>query len=96
MLDQPIHEPASGDTLGPIIDRDQLERGFRRLSTEQRAVVVLHHYADLPRAEIARILDIPMGTVHSRLRHAMRTLRAALEADARPGRPQRVAREATR
>jgi DNA-directed RNA polymerase specialized sigma24 family protein len=47
-------------------------------------VVVLYHYLDKPLDEIATILEIPVGTAHSRLHHAMRGMRAALEADARP------------
>ena len=79
----PIDEPAADD-LSSVVDRDQLERGFRRLSIDHRAVVVLHHYVDLPLERVAEILGIPVGTAHSRLHHAMRGLRAALEADARP------------
>jgi RNA polymerase sigma-70 factor (ECF subfamily) len=80
----PIDQPAAGEELGPVVDRDQLERGFRRLSIDHRAVVVLHHYLDLPLEEVAETLGVPIGTVRSRLHHAMRGLRAALEADARP------------
>jgi RNA polymerase sigma-70 factor (ECF subfamily) len=69
--------------LGTVADRDQLERGFRRLSLDHRTVVVLHHYLDLPIDRVAEILGIPAGTAHSRLHHAMRALRAALDADAR-------------
>ena len=76
--------PMVGDGLGPVVDRDQLERGFRRLSIDHRAVVVLHHYLDLPLDEVAIALGVPVGTVRSRLHHAMRALRAALDADARP------------
>jgi DNA-directed RNA polymerase specialized sigma24 family protein len=47
-------------------------------------VVVLHHYLDLPLDRVAELLGIPVGTAHSRLHHAMRGLRAALDADARP------------
>ncbi len=50
---------------------------------EQRAVVVLHHYLDLPLEKVAEVLGIPTGTAHSRLHRAMSALRAALEADAR-------------
>ena len=46
--------------------------------------MVLHHYLDLPLEEVADVLGVPIGTVRSRLHHAMRGLRAALEADARP------------
>ena len=72
------------DRLGTIVDRDELERGFRRLSIDHRAVVVLHHYLDLSIESVADVLGVPVGTVRSRLHHAMRGLRAALEADARP------------
>jgi RNA polymerase sigma-70 factor, ECF subfamily len=77
-------ESAAAEGLGSVVDRDQLERGFRRLSFDHRAVVVLHHYLDLPLDEVADVLGVPAGTVRSRLHHAMRGLRAALEADARP------------
>ena len=87
----PADEPMGTDALSSVVDRDQLERGFRRLSIDHRAVVVLHHYLDLPLDEVAEVLGVPAGTVRSRLHHAMRGLRAALEADARPA-PQEVAR----
>jgi RNA polymerase sigma factor (sigma-70 family) len=77
---------ADGDAaaaLSGVIYRDQLERGFRHLPIEQRAVVVLHHYLDLPIERVAEVLGIPTGTAHSRLHRAMSALRAALEADAR-------------
>jgi RNA polymerase sigma-70 factor (ECF subfamily) len=79
------------DELSSVIDNDQLERGFRRLSMDHRTVVVLHHYLDLPQEQIAEIVGVSVGTVASRLHYAMRGLRAALEADARP-----VVREAAR
>ena len=84
-------EAKVGDGMSSVVDRDQLERGFRRLSIDHRAVVVLHHYLDLPLDEVADVLGVPAGTVRSRLHHAMRGLRAALEADARPA-TQEVAR----
>ncbi|MCI0584668.1 MAG: sigma-70 family RNA polymerase sigma factor [Chloroflexi bacterium] len=77
-------EPAGPEGLSEVVDRDQLERGFRRLSIDHRAVVVLHHYLDLPLEAVAETLGVPLATVRSRLHHAMRGLRAALEADARP------------
>ena len=80
----PVDEPAPGDGMSSVVDRDQLERGFRRLSIDHRAVVVLHHYLDLPLERVAEMLGIPVGTAHSRLHYAMRGLRAALDADARP------------
>jgi RNA polymerase sigma-70 factor (ECF subfamily) len=80
----PVDHPDASDGPSSVVDRDQLERGFRRLSIDHRAVVVLHHYLDLPLDEVADTLGVPVGTVRSRLHHAMRGLRAALEADARP------------
>jgi RNA polymerase sigma-70 factor (ECF subfamily) len=77
-------EPMRVDGVSQVVDRDQLERGFRRLSIDHRAVVVLHHYLDLPLDQVAETLGLPAGTVRSRLHHAMRGLRAALDADARP------------
>jgi DNA-directed RNA polymerase specialized sigma24 family protein len=82
----PANEPVAPDGLGAVVDRDQLERGFRRLSLDHRTVVVLHHYLDLPLDQVADILGIPAGTVASRIHHAMRGLRAALDADARTAR----------
>jgi RNA polymerase sigma-70 factor, ECF subfamily len=80
----PADEPTAADRLSSVHDRDQLERGFRRLSIDHRAVVVLHHYLDWPLDRVADALGIPAGTARSRLHHAMRGLRAALDADARP------------
>ena len=87
----PADEPIAADGIDLVARRDQLERGFRRLSIEHRAVVVLHHYLDMPLDQVAETLGVPAGTVRSRLHHAMRGLRAALDADARP-----AAREAAR
>jgi len=72
-----------GDGAGQLADRDELERGFRRLSVDHRAVVVLHHYAGLSLPEVAETLGIPHGTAKSRYHYAMAALRAALAAEAR-------------
>lgn len=79
----PVDRATSPDTAAALADRDELERGFQRLSAEQRAVVVLHHYVGYPLTEVAATLDIPMGTARSRLHYAIQSLRAALDADAR-------------
>jgi RNA polymerase sigma-70 factor (ECF subfamily) len=72
----PEHEHA-------LVVRDQLERGFRRLSSEQRTVVVLRHYLGLTQSETAEVMGVPVGTVESRQTRAMQALRAALDADER-------------
>ena len=79
--------PAAG-TYGPddyltVDDRDLLERAFRRLTLEQRAVLVFHHYLGLSISEVAVRTDLPVGTAKSRLHHATRALKASIEADAR-------------
>lgn len=77
-------EDKTPDATGMVVARDELERAFRRLSVDQRAVVVLRHYHHLSMDEIAAALGIPVGTAASRLHYAIRQLRAAVEADARP------------
>ncbi len=68
------------DHVGDVAMRDELGRAFDGLSRDHRTVVVLHHLVGLPIAEIAEIVGVPYGTVGSRLHHAMRALRASLEA----------------
>jgi RNA polymerase sigma-70 factor (ECF subfamily) len=79
----PMDVPSTGDAYLNVADRDQLERGFRRLPPEQRALLVLRHFEGRDLTEIADILGIPVGTARSRLHHALRAMRAALDADAR-------------
>jgi RNA polymerase sigma-70 factor (ECF subfamily) len=75
---------AEADPAISVADREQLDRAFDRLSADQRAVIVLQYYRDLTLTDIAAVLQVPLGTVRSRLHYAKRALRAALEADARP------------
>lgn len=77
-------EPLVADPTNAVVERDRLWRGFARLSLEHRAVVVLHHYLGQTQGQVAETLDIPVETVRSRLRHAMRDLRAVIDADERP------------
>jgi RNA polymerase sigma factor (sigma-70 family) len=79
----PADEPAVSDGESRLAIRDQLERGLARLPQEQRAVVVLVYYLDLPLADAAEALGIPIGTTKSRLNRATTALRAALDADNR-------------
>jgi len=76
-------EPSELDRATELADRDELERGLRRLTEAQRSVLVLSFYLGLSHAELAEILDIPVGTVRSRVHYAIEALRAALAADAR-------------
>lgn len=77
------HEPATQGDFHVVDDVDELEHGFRHLSLEHRAVIVLRYLLDLSTEQVAEVLGVPSGTVCSRLHRAMTELRAAIEADAR-------------
>lgn len=77
-------EPSVADASAQLVVREQLDTGFRRLSIEQRAIVVLRLYLGLSIEESALSLGIPVGTAKSRLHYATEAMRLALEADARP------------
>ncbi len=89
------HEPTVTDGVDAILDRDELERVFMRLSIDQRVVVVLHFHLDMTLERIAETLGIPKGTVDSRLSRAMRVMRTAMGVDTHPVAP-RVRQEAMR
>jgi RNA polymerase sigma-70 factor (ECF subfamily) len=83
-------EPSVLDGLDELADRDEIERGFRHLSFDHRAVIVLHHFAEMTMPEVAAVLGIPEGTAKSRYHYALASLRSAIAADARPGLKERV------
>jgi RNA polymerase sigma-70 factor (ECF subfamily) len=85
-------EAATSDEQQSVAVRDQLDRGFRRLSPEHRAVIVLHYYLGLSLVESAEVLAIPLGTMQSRLSRATQAMRAAIDADERPAYASEVAR----
>lgn len=72
-------EPAPG--RAETTDVDRLRAAIRTLPPDQRAAVALFYYEDLSVAETALALDVPAGTVKTRLMHARRKLRIALEGD---------------
>jgi RNA polymerase sigma-70 factor, ECF subfamily len=76
---EPVHGP---DDYLTVENRDQLERAFRRLTVQQRAVLVFHHCLGLGLPDVAERLGIPVGTVKSRMHNAKRALRASLDAEA--------------
>jgi RNA polymerase sigma-70 factor (ECF subfamily) len=73
------------DPSHDVADRDEIERGFRRLDPEQRALLVLRYHLGLELHETAEALGLPIGTVKSRLHRTTQALRATLDADARNG-----------
>jgi RNA polymerase sigma-70 factor (ECF subfamily) len=64
-------------------DAVTLDAAMRRLTVEQRSILVLHHLEGQPIYALAEILGIPVGTVKSRLHTARQALQAAIDAEAR-------------
>lgn len=74
---------AVGDAQADIADRDEMDRAFRRLTPDERMVLVLRHHVGLSVPEMADAAGVPLGTMKARLSRATGALRAALDADAR-------------
>ena len=72
---------ATFDSANALADRDLVERQLNDLPLDHRAVIVLRFYRDLPLDEVGDILDIPVGTVKSRLHRALASLRDAMTQD---------------
>lgn len=85
---EPGHAATTGAELHVLLDRDELTRAFRRLKSEERAVVAMRYYLDLSSGEAAAALGIREVTYRSKLHRALRTLGAALAADARAVEPE--------
>jgi RNA polymerase sigma-70 factor (ECF subfamily) len=82
-------DPVSGgDFTVDVVNRDAIDRAFGRLSPQHRAVLVFHYYVGLPVAVIADVLDVPVGTVKSRLHHATRGVASELAAAGRVAVPE--------
>jgi RNA polymerase sigma-70 factor (ECF subfamily) len=75
----PAPEPVpSYDLALSHAERDRMERELDRLPIDQRTVMVLHFYLDLPLTQAATILDIPVGTAKSRLHYGLQALRRSM------------------
>lgn len=61
--------------------RSRLKTAIRQLPAGERAAIALYHFEEMRVAEVAVALDIPAGTVKTRLMHARRKLRAILDPD---------------
>lgn len=77
----PIEPVVTPDESTAIAQRDELERGFHRLTTEHRAVLVLHYYVGMSMPALAATLGIPLGTAQSRLGRALVALRVAMNVE---------------
>ena len=76
---EPAMDAAAPDRIGP--DGERLRSAMARLPPDQRAAIALFYLEELSVAEVAVALAVPAGTVKTRLMHARRKLRAALEGD---------------
>jgi RNA polymerase sigma-70 factor (ECF subfamily) len=81
--DRPSTDP---DFTRSIVERERIMAALSRLPLDQRAVIVLHFYLDLPLTQAASVLDVPPGTAKSRLHRGLESLRVTLGDD-----PERVA-----
>jgi RNA polymerase sigma-70 factor (ECF subfamily) len=59
--------------------QDLVSRGLENLSFDHRTILVLHDLEEIPQKEVAQILNIPLGTVKSRLFHARTAMRQFLQ-----------------
>ena len=67
---------------GESVETASVKAAFGRLPIDQRTILLLHHLHGMPLDQVARHLDVPVGTAKSRLWHARRSLERALEAEA--------------
>ena len=77
-IGDPVDMPTTTDDYRQLADHDELERAFAALPADQRIALVLTHYVGYTAPELARILDVPTGTVYSRLHYGTRAMREAL------------------
>lgn len=70
--------PVTRHEQSMLEDRDEIERAFRRISVDHRAILTLHYLQELSLAEVADALGVPIGTAKSRLHYAMEAVRGEL------------------
>ncbi len=80
-LDPERSQGREPDFAQGVHDRDLMARQLGRLPVDQRTVIVLHFYLDVSLVDAAEILDIPIGTVKSRLHRGLETMRIAMSVE---------------
>jgi RNA polymerase sigma-70 factor (ECF subfamily) len=96
-----VAERLADDAAGPVVNAEWAELrvilhdGIAALSDKHRAVVTLYYLEGRSLQETADALGLPLGTVKSRLHHALRDLRRRLDGDQRFGGAWGIASEAT-
>jgi RNA polymerase sigma factor (sigma-70 family) len=73
-----MHEPKAPDPFDAMLQREELGRGFARLTTEQRTVLSLRYYLDLSSADGAAAMGMREGTYRSKVHRALRAMDTAL------------------
>lgn len=73
--------PEAAPAAGGDVDVERMRAAIGALPPEQRAAIALFHLEEMSVAEVAVALDVPAGTVKTRLMHARRKLRAVLEGE---------------
>jgi RNA polymerase sigma-70 factor (ECF subfamily) len=73
LRDLAAHPPAASGANS--VDRGELRERIAELPENMRAVLLLRYYEGMSEAEMAEILDVPRGTIKSRLHAALRRLR---------------------
>lgn len=72
LLQPPVEAPSESGY------RDQLPQAMEALSSKDQIVITLHYFGSVPVAQLAALLDVPPGTIKSRLHHARQVLRKEL------------------
>lgn len=82
LVERTLHSPdphaGTTDTTADIAERQWILAELGRLHIDQRSVIALHYYLDLPMREVAEILDVPIGTAASRLHRGLEAMRVAM------------------
>jgi RNA polymerase sigma-70 factor, ECF subfamily len=82
-VELPALLPAEDKEEEQVANRDAIGRGLSRLAPGERTILTLRFFLQLSVPEIAQAMRIPLGTAKSRLHHAQRAMRAAVDADSR-------------
>lgn len=77
--DGPSDDPSQDETLRRIQEDGAVAKALAQIPPEQRELLILSYVEDMPQSEIAARLQIPLGTVKSRMRLAYRRMKKMLE-----------------
>jgi RNA polymerase sigma-70 factor, ECF subfamily len=81
LLDAVLPESRTETAMGVIADRDVMANALNSLPAEQRSVLELAYFGGYTYPEIAKAMDLPLGTIKSRIRLALEKMRAGIKLD---------------